>query len=83
MEDRKNSEWATGQKNVQDDQWWRNKPEKIRIYRKTAKESERYEHCVRCHKQLNIPVEMEIDIRPFYIEGAGQLCYDCYQEIYR
>ena len=24
----------------------------------------------------------EIEFRPFYIEGAGQLCYDCYHELY-
>ncbi len=42
-----------------------------------------YEICVCCHKQLKIPRNQEIAFRPFYIEGAGQLCYDCYQELYR
>ena len=42
----------------------------------------KYEQCICCHKTLNIPLDVEIEFRPFYIEGAGQLCYDCYQELY-
>ena len=42
-----------------------------------------YETCVCCHKRLKIPRNQEIEFRSFYIEGAGQLCYDCYQELYR
>ena len=42
-----------------------------------------FEICVRCHKQLQIPVDLEIDYRSCYVEGAGQLCYDCYHEIYK
>lgn len=38
--------------------------------------------CIRCRRPSNIPMELEIDFRPFYVEGAGQLCYDCYHEIY-
>ena len=48
-----------------------------------AAETTGYECCVRCHRQLDIPVERAIGRRPFYIEGAGQLCSDCYHEIYR
>lgn len=42
----------------------------------------KYEVCICCHKELRIPVDLEIDYRPFYIEGAGQICYDCYHKIY-
>ena len=42
-----------------------------------------YEICVCCNKQLKITRNQEIAFRTFYIEGAGQLCYDCYQELYR
>lgn len=42
-----------------------------------------YENCICCHKKLNILKNEEIEFRPFYIEGAGQLCYDCYHELYR
>lgn len=42
----------------------------------------KYETCVCCRKITGILVDMDIELRPFYIEGAGQLCYDCYQELY-
>lgn len=41
-----------------------------------------FEICVCCHKKLDIPVSTPVEFRDFYVEGAGQLCYDCYQEIY-
>ena len=41
-----------------------------------------YEECVCCHQRLDIPKNIEIELRPFYIEGAGQLCYACYHELY-
>lgn len=52
---------------------------------KKKKEDEaavQFEICVCCRKKLDIPADMELDFRPFYIEGSGQLCYDCYHEIY-
>ena len=36
-----------------------------------------YEICVLCRKETNIPVHMHIDCRVGYVEGVGQLCYDC------
>lgn len=42
----------------------------------------KYEKCACCHKRLNILKSEEIEFRPFYIEGAGQLCYECYHELY-
>jgi hypothetical protein len=44
--------------------------------------SEELDKCVSCgeltiHKRTD-----HIDARRFYIEGAGQLCPKCYQEIY-
>lgn len=50
---------------------------------KKTEEKIQYEACVYCHKKLDISVDMEIDYRPFYIEGAGQLCFDCYHKIYK
>lgn len=41
-----------------------------------------YEVCVCCHKRVNISKDKHIEFRPFYIKGAGQLCYDCYHEVY-
>lgn len=45
-------------------------------------ENNQYETCVCCHKKVNILKNREIEFRSFYIEGAGQLCYDCYHELY-
>lgn len=46
------------------------------------KEEKEYEQCVFCGKKTIVPKEQEIEMRPYYIEGAGQLCYDCYKKIY-
>lgn len=41
-----------------------------------------YEICVCCHKKVKILKNKDIGLRSCYIEGAGQLCYDCYHELY-
>lgn len=40
------------------------------------------EECIVCHKKLSIDKEMDIAEREYYIEGAGQLCMDCYSKIF-
>ena len=47
-----------------------------------GKKKEGYELCVCCNKKVNIFRSEEIESRPFYIEGAGQLCFDCFHELY-
>ena len=42
-----------------------------------------YEKCANCNKQTDIPIDMHIDLRECYIEGAGQLCRECYFTIYK
>lgn len=49
---------------------------------KNVNNDAKYEQCVCCHKIVSILKDEDIDFRPFYIEGAGQLCYDCYHELY-
>ncbi len=49
--------------------------------RKTEQEAQ-WETCVCCHRKIRVVPDQPIEFRAFYIEGAGQLCYDCYQEIY-
>lgn len=44
--------------------------------------SDPYEHCVCCHRKVKVLKNEEIEYRQFYIEGAGQLCYDCFQKLY-
>lgn len=40
-----------------------------------------YEKCVICGKETNIKKDEKIEFRSYYVDGVGQLCYDCYQEI--
>ena len=39
--------------------------------------------CVSCKKETQYDEFDHIDFRNFYIEGAGQLCPECYNEIYQ
>jgi hypothetical protein len=38
--------------------------------------------CVNCGKPTIYPKNMHIAYRMHYVEGAGQLCTECYDEIY-
>ncbi len=38
--------------------------------------------CVNCKKETLYSKETHIDFRLGYIEGAGQLCLECYEKIY-
>tara|TARA_R110002050_G_scaffold95410_2_gene198548 strand:- start:635 stop:928 length:294 start_codon:yes stop_codon:yes gene_type:complete len=40
------------------------------------------EKCVVCEKKTKYNKEDHIDFRIGYIEGSGQLCLNCYDEIY-
>ena len=40
-----------------------------------------FEKCVFCGKTTNVPVGTPIELRTNYIEGAGQLCARCMQEL--
>lgn len=40
-----------------------------------------YEHCVHCRRRLSIKRSTHIDMRPEYIIGVGDLCYECYKAL--
>jgi hypothetical protein len=40
------------------------------------------EKCVCCGNETNVRVDAHVDVRKYYIEGAGQLCIGCYTTIY-
>lgn len=40
------------------------------------------ERCVLCGKQTDVPRDLDISLRVGYVEGAGQLCRECYQRVY-
>ena len=64
-----------------DDDYGRNKSElnKRRIIRGRPEEMD---NCVSCGKETDCPKTMPIDYRYYYVEGAGQLCKECYDKIY-
>jgi hypothetical protein len=41
-----------------------------------------YDTCVVCEKETEEEINKHIDLRYYYVEGAGQHCRDCFQEIY-
>jgi len=40
------------------------------------------EKCIRCGIETLIPIDLNINLRSNYVEGAGQLCTDCFEIIY-
>ena len=40
------------------------------------------EKCILCKKETNVPVDLHIDERKNYVEGAGQLCDECAVKVY-
>lgn len=41
-----------------------------------------YDKCVLCEEVTREPKDRHIDFRNFYVEGSGQLCRNCWVEIY-
>ena len=44
--------------------------------------SNKKEECVSCGIETPYDENDHVDLRSFYIEGCGQLCCDCFNEIY-
>lgn len=40
-----------------------------------------FEKCVVCDTETNVPIYQHIDYRQYYIEGGGQLCKKCYDNL--
>ena len=40
------------------------------------------EKCTRCGRETEYDVSTPVTVRRYYVEGAGQLCPICYQELY-
>ena len=41
------------------------------------------EKCVVCGKDTGVPVDTHIDMRKTYDEGSGDLCADCFIDVYK
>ena len=44
---------------------------------------EEMDKCVNCGKDTPYAKHIHINFREHYIEGAGQLCKECYDKIYK
>ena len=71
-----------------DDDYGRKKPfwkikQKAEKEMKKAKEKVEMDLCVSCGKETEYPKNAHIDYRFHYVEGAGQLCKECYDKIYK
>ena len=43
---------------------------------------EKFEKCIICKKETDIPINQHIFNRKNYVEGCGQCCVACYIKIY-
>lgn len=41
-----------------------------------------YEECISCKALTGTPKTLDIKQRLYYIEGAGQMCRDCWEVLY-
>lgn len=49
---------------------------------KIRKAQDIFERCVSCYELTDVRKDTPVDERPNYIEGAGQLCPECWRRIY-
>ena len=41
-----------------------------------------FENCICCGKLTDVRKDTPVDVRKYHIDGAGQSCEECYEEIY-
>lgn len=41
------------------------------------------EKCVNCGRNTGYSINDHVDVRKTYVEGAGQLCSECFVEVYK
>lgn len=51
--------------------------------RKNIGDRENQEYCILCGKFTGIRKDIPVKERKYYIEAAGQLCKECYMEVYQ
>ena len=47
-----------------------------------VKDTAEYDACVNCGEETPYKVTDHVDVRGCYVEGAGQLCFNCWKRIY-
>lgn len=45
--------------------------------------AETREQCVLCGRETDVEISRPVSQRNYYVEGGGQLCEECYYEVYR
>jgi hypothetical protein len=40
------------------------------------------ERCILCGIQTSVPVSTDVSLRNNYVDGAGQMCFLCFDEVY-
>ena len=58
---------------------WVRLPSEPLLYKRLFMETEK---CISCGVDTKIPCNLHIDYRHYYVEGAGQLCTECWENIY-
>lgn len=51
------------------------------IFTKT-KESDVFESCVVCNGKTPVRRDTPVDKRALYVKGIGQVCYDCWHQVF-
>lgn len=46
-------------------------------------ENNNVEKCVNCGRNTSYSINDHVDSRKTYVEGAGQLCSECFIEVYK
>lgn len=57
----------------------------MEYWQNTADEQEQQgqtERCVLCGRTVPVRVDMPVEKRRYYVEGAGQLCAGCFDRLY-
>lgn len=54
-----------------------------RVLKKTFYHRKATELCVLCGTDTNIPINTFIEFRAHYVEGSGQLCEVCWNNVYK
>ena len=49
---------------------------------KLDKDRKQYDCCVLCGSLTEYDKNIPVDLRKYYVVGSGQLCKDCYQDVY-
>ena len=53
-----------------------------KIFKNKKDNKMKLDKCVMCGKKTRYAEEVPLELREHYVEGAGQMCTECYTKIY-